>query len=247
MATYDELGNLIPEKRGLRTLPPVYGAGETTRVGPRPVAPTLALPSPGTGFAGAQQVFSGHYAGGIPTQTPTTTSAIAYDLNYPYALWTWNGTAWSGGSSIACDFMSGLTWGTPDFGTHPATGSGTFAAGDFSVLCNMDYVNDTNPIAVCTGTVNYTGAVCQQHLQIVVVQLSGSIASLNVTVSHQTAGVLLNQTYSIANGDAPGTHDIYFNVPMSAGETVTVVVSASAGQGSNSGLMGVIEATGHFY
>ena len=40
------------------------------------------------------EVFSGHYSGGTPTQTPSGTAAIAYDLDAPFAVWSWSGTAW---------------------------------------------------------------------------------------------------------------------------------------------------------
>lgn len=42
-----------------------------------------------------QEVFSGYYGGGTPTQTPTTASAIADDLDSPYNHWVWNGSAWT--------------------------------------------------------------------------------------------------------------------------------------------------------
>ncbi len=47
-----------------------------------------------TGGSAATQVFSGHYAGGTPSQTPTAAAAIAIDLDAPYAQWTWDGAAW---------------------------------------------------------------------------------------------------------------------------------------------------------
>lgn len=43
---------------------------------------------------GSGSVFSGHYGGGTPTQTPTSTSAIAYDLDAPFSVWNWDGSAW---------------------------------------------------------------------------------------------------------------------------------------------------------
>lgn len=43
---------------------------------------------------GSGSVFSGHYGGGTPTQTPTGTSAIAYDLDAPFQVWNWDGSAW---------------------------------------------------------------------------------------------------------------------------------------------------------
>lgn len=48
----------------------------------------------GSGGGGTGSVFSGHYAGGVPTQTPTSSAAIAYDLDPPNAVWNWSGTAW---------------------------------------------------------------------------------------------------------------------------------------------------------
>tara|TARA_R110000868_G_scaffold410412_1_gene698383 strand:+ start:2296 stop:2523 length:228 start_codon:yes stop_codon:yes gene_type:complete len=60
---------------------------------------TINIPGPpgtdGTnGIDGAIQVFSGNYGGGTPTQTPTTSAAIAYDLDAPNLDWRWDGTAW---------------------------------------------------------------------------------------------------------------------------------------------------------
>lgn len=43
---------------------------------------------------GSGSVFTGHYGGNAPTQTPTGAAAIAYDLDSPFATWNWNGTAW---------------------------------------------------------------------------------------------------------------------------------------------------------
>lgn len=43
---------------------------------------------------GSGSVFSGNYGGGAPTQTPAGTAAIAYDLDAPFAVWNWNGSAW---------------------------------------------------------------------------------------------------------------------------------------------------------
>ncbi|OLE10697.1 MAG: hypothetical protein AUG89_11580 [Acidobacteria bacterium 13_1_20CM_4_56_7] len=48
----------------------------------------------GTGGGGIGEVFSGHYAGGAPTQVPTAPAAIAYDLDAPNNEWLWNGVAW---------------------------------------------------------------------------------------------------------------------------------------------------------
>lgn len=47
-----------------------------------------------TGGSGSGSVFSGNYGGGPPTQTPTGTSGIAYDLDAPNATWMWDGSAW---------------------------------------------------------------------------------------------------------------------------------------------------------
>lgn len=51
---------------------------------------TLVLSSVG----GLVQVFSGNYGGGAPTAVPTTSAAIAYDLDAPNNQWLWNGTNW---------------------------------------------------------------------------------------------------------------------------------------------------------
>lgn len=45
------------------------------------------------GGGGTTQVYSGHYAGAAPSETPTG-AAIAYDLDSPYDVWYWNGSAW---------------------------------------------------------------------------------------------------------------------------------------------------------
>jgi len=47
-----------------------------------------------TGGGGSGSVFSGNYGGGPPTQTPTSSAAIAYDLDAPNAVWNWNGSVW---------------------------------------------------------------------------------------------------------------------------------------------------------
>lgn len=39
-------------------------------------------------------VFSGFYSGGLPTDTPITSAALAYDLDPPGALYFWDGTIW---------------------------------------------------------------------------------------------------------------------------------------------------------
>ncbi len=48
----------------------------------------------GGGGGGATQVFSGYYSEGAPTDTPTVTSALAYDKDPPHTLWQWDGSAW---------------------------------------------------------------------------------------------------------------------------------------------------------
>lgn len=49
----------------------------------------------GGGGGGATQVFSGNYGAGSPTQTPTTSAAVAYNLDAPYQIFTWDGAAWN--------------------------------------------------------------------------------------------------------------------------------------------------------
>lgn len=46
------------------------------------------------GGGGAVQVFNGNYGGGPPTQTPSSSAAIAYDLDSPFTQFTWSGTSW---------------------------------------------------------------------------------------------------------------------------------------------------------
>lgn len=48
----------------------------------------------GGGGGGAVQVFSGHYGGGTPTDVPTTSAALAYDLDPDFVIWHWSGIAW---------------------------------------------------------------------------------------------------------------------------------------------------------
>lgn len=55
---------------------------------------TCLFVNSGGGGGGATQVFSGNYGGGEPTQTPTTSAAIAYDLDSPFTMWTWSGSSW---------------------------------------------------------------------------------------------------------------------------------------------------------
>jgi len=52
------------------------------------------IASGGGGGGSAVRVFSGHYAGGTPTDTPTASAAIAYDLDSPFNTWHWYGSAW---------------------------------------------------------------------------------------------------------------------------------------------------------
>lgn len=40
------------------------------------------------------QVFSGFYGGNLPTDTPTTSAAIAYDLDFPSTEYLWDGSIW---------------------------------------------------------------------------------------------------------------------------------------------------------
>lgn len=40
------------------------------------------------------QVFSGTYGGGLPTDTPTTSAALAFDLDTPGTLYFWDGALW---------------------------------------------------------------------------------------------------------------------------------------------------------
>ena len=47
----------------------------------------------GGGPGGAQQVFSGNYGGGEPSQTPTADEAIAIDTSTG-DLWKWYSGAW---------------------------------------------------------------------------------------------------------------------------------------------------------
>jgi hypothetical protein len=82
MPSYFPEGNLAkPFDNELRSLQKIVGLGGS-----------------GTGGGGGVgAVFSGHYAGGTPTQTPNpgTTAAIAYDLDSPFRTWNWDGvSAW---------------------------------------------------------------------------------------------------------------------------------------------------------
>jgi len=45
------------------------------------------LAAAGGGLGGADEIFSGNYGGGVPTDVPTTTQAIAFDTS--------NGTQWN--------------------------------------------------------------------------------------------------------------------------------------------------------
>jgi hypothetical protein len=49
----------------------------------------------GGGGGGVGAVYSGHYAGGAPTQTPTASAALAFDLDDPFTLWHWDGSNWT--------------------------------------------------------------------------------------------------------------------------------------------------------
>lgn len=46
------------------------------------------------GSSGSAQVFSGFYGGGLPTDVPVTTAALAYDLSPPNTLYMWDGSIW---------------------------------------------------------------------------------------------------------------------------------------------------------
>jgi hypothetical protein len=50
--------------------------------------------TPGSGPVGGGSVFSGFYGGGLPTDVPTTSAAIAYDLDPPNTTYQWDGTQW---------------------------------------------------------------------------------------------------------------------------------------------------------
>jgi len=41
-----------------------------------------------------QDVFSGFYGNSLPTDTPTTSAAVAYDLDFPHILYQWDGSNW---------------------------------------------------------------------------------------------------------------------------------------------------------
>ncbi len=49
----------------------------------------------GGGGGGATQVFSGHYGAGTPSNTPTASAALAYNLDSPYQIFAWDGSAWA--------------------------------------------------------------------------------------------------------------------------------------------------------
>lgn len=74
---YPEGNVALPSDDAMRSLHKIVGIGNSSG-----------------GFGGAGSVFSGNYGGGTPTQTPTTSSAIAYDLDPPNAIWHWNGSNW---------------------------------------------------------------------------------------------------------------------------------------------------------
>lgn len=54
----------------------------------------VTINSSGGGGTNAFQVFSGFYGGALPTDVPTTTAALAYDLDPPGALYFWDGLLW---------------------------------------------------------------------------------------------------------------------------------------------------------
>lgn len=45
-------------------------------------------------WGGSGSVFSGFYGGGLPTDVPTVSAALAYDLDPPGTLYLWDGTIW---------------------------------------------------------------------------------------------------------------------------------------------------------
>lgn len=48
----------------------------------------------GGGSGSLVQVFKGNYGGVAPTDTPTASAAVAYDLDAPNREWYWTGSAW---------------------------------------------------------------------------------------------------------------------------------------------------------
>ena len=57
----------------------------------------LTISSSGSGGGGSTngvQVFSGFYGGLLPIDVPTTSAALAYDLDPPGVLYFWDGTIW---------------------------------------------------------------------------------------------------------------------------------------------------------
>lgn len=55
---------------------------------------TYLLCSFAGGGGALQEVFSGNYGGGVPTDTPLGSAAVAYDLDAPNDVWYWDGAAW---------------------------------------------------------------------------------------------------------------------------------------------------------
>ena len=74
---------------GVKSLVALGTAGDVLTSNGPGVPPSFQAP------AAAVQVFSGHYGGGVPTDVPTTSAAIAYDLDPPYVMSKWDGAAWS--------------------------------------------------------------------------------------------------------------------------------------------------------
>jgi len=48
----------------------------------------------GGGACAGGELICGNYDGGAPTDTPTGSCAIAYDLDGSHNRWLWNGSAW---------------------------------------------------------------------------------------------------------------------------------------------------------
>lgn len=68
---------------------------DTTRIATEKILGALIDGGGGGGGGsgpGSGGVFTGHYAGGSPTQTPNpnTSGATAYDLDAPFTEWKWN-------------------------------------------------------------------------------------------------------------------------------------------------------------
>lgn len=54
----------------------------------------VTIDSSGGGGTNNLQVFSGLYGGALPTDTPTTPAALAYDMDPPGVLYFWDGLLW---------------------------------------------------------------------------------------------------------------------------------------------------------